>query len=160
MLISLTLISIFSISALVHLVQKKLPFSVCPVCAGVAGTWLWLVALNFFGYIHDLVVPAILMGGSVVGIAYQIEKKIAGENFSLFYKTLFMGGGFLAAWSLLNEQWGIFLIASAVSLQIALVVTRFAPKKNAVQRNGSGEIEKLSHGMSRQELVKKMNDCC
>ena len=52
-------------------------FKICPVCAGFAGTWLWMLIGMLLGLIptSDFQLPtAFLMGGSVVGIAYQIGK--------------------------------------------------------------------------------------
>src|SRR3990167_6999972 len=71
MLIITTVISILAISVFVSLVNRILSFAVCPICAGVFLTWVGLVSAHFMGYSIDLVVPGLLMGGSVVGIAFQ-----------------------------------------------------------------------------------------
>src|SRR3989344_2086029 len=102
MLIIFSTISILAIISLAWVLNRVLPFKVCPICVGVFGTWLWMLAAKFLGYEIDIMIPAILMGGSVVGIAYQIEKRniIAGvsANESFIWKAFFIPGGFVVAY--------------------------------------------------------------
>ena len=75
-MIATTLISILTIALAVFGANRFLPFKICSVCAGVAGTWMWLLAGIFLGHEIDPLIPAVLMGGSVVGIYYQIKDKL------------------------------------------------------------------------------------
>jgi len=59
MFIVITTISIVAITGLVWGAKKILPFPVCPICAGVSGTWLWMLGLRFLGYPIDIAVLAI-----------------------------------------------------------------------------------------------------
>ena len=115
MLITITAASILAITALTWLVKKILPTGVCPVCAGVFLTWVGLLGAYNFGYQIDLAVPALLMGGTVVGIAYQLEKKIVNSSVEklLLFKALFMSAGFVAAYGIMEQLWTEFVIAVA-----------------------------------------------
>ncbi|MEK7190231.1 MAG: hypothetical protein AAB661_00500, partial [Patescibacteria group bacterium] len=56
----------------------KLPFQICPICAGVSLTWLWMLfgmGLGFLSVEKYQMVIAILMGGSVIGIVNKLEEK-------------------------------------------------------------------------------------
>jgi len=147
MLIFITIISILLITLAVWIINKILPFRVCPICAGVSLTWLWLIAACFFGYHIDLLIPAILMGGSVVGIAYQIEKRLALPNTQLLWKTLFVSVGFIAVYGVLTRSWSISLASF-----IFLLLTTYIFLSSFVAQSGQNEmIEKLEE---------KMKDCC
>ncbi len=55
----------------------------CVICAGVSLTWIGLLVLRFLDVTVDSVVLAMLMGESVVGIYYLLEKKV-NERFHVF----------------------------------------------------------------------------
>lgn len=139
MLITITVISILVISALVWLANKILPFAVCPVCAGTFLTWVWLVGAHFLGYEINLTIPALLMGGTVVGIAYQLEKKFAKPL--LLWKALFIPAGFVSAYSILEQMWIVFLVAIMFMFLMSLALLP-------------------SRGESASGLEKKIEDCC
>ena len=149
MTIALTVASILGITALAHFAKRILPFKVCPICAGVFITWVWLLGAHFVGYPIDLVVPALLMGGSVVGIAYSLEKRflnISAERL-LLWKVLFIPAGFVAAYSLLAQLWTALLFAAAFLLLVSFLFL-----------SESGKTE--SHKETVKEIEKKMKDCC
>lgn len=149
MLITLTVISILTITLVVWLPNRVLPFTICPICAGVFLTWVGLVSAHFLGYDIDLVIPALLMGGSVVGIAYQLEKK--SHNLSadalLLWKVFFMPAGFVAAYGLLNQWWAVFGIA-VVALVLASFLFLSAGRTARARAATTDEIEK------------RLKDCC
>ncbi len=167
MLIAIVTISILAITGLTWLLNRILPFKICPICAGVSLTWLWMLAAKFLGYEIDLLILAMLMGGSVVGIAYQIEKKLlarrslarpaepwrsGGEGgpdgrSPLLWKTLFIPVGFVAAYGILMQWWSVFLVSIIFLLQIAFIF--LSPKKESRGRN-----QKVG------ELEEKMKNCC
>ena len=160
MLITITAISILAITALVWLANRSLPFRVCPICAGVFITWVWLLGAHFLGYRIDLIVPALLMGGSVVGIAYQLApleaRPLTGLgkrslNMSaerlLLWKVLFIPAGFVAAYSLLAQLW-IALLFAVVFLFLVSFLFLSESGKTAPRGESAGDIEK------------KMKDCC
>ncbi|MBI4217418.1 MAG: hypothetical protein HY603_01300 [Parcubacteria group bacterium] len=151
-MIILTVISILAITCAVWMANKLLPFKVCPICAGVSGTWLWMLAASLLGYQIDFVIVAMLLGGSVVGIAYQLEKKLpagsANWRTPLLWKTIFIPAGFVAAYGILTHQWIAFLAALAFLLLASFIFLfstgdKPGPRKETVK-----------------ELEKKMKDCC
>jgi hypothetical protein len=146
MLITTTVISILAISTVVWFVNRFTPITVCPVCAGVFITWMWLVIAHTIGYQIDLVVPALLMGGSVVGIAYQTERKLknlpAGRI--IFWKILFIPSGFAAAYGILEQLSTVLVVAIIFLLMVSLLLVK---KTNTRNESASG-------------LEKKMEDCC
>lgn len=144
MLISVTVLSILVIALLIWLANKLLPFAICPICAGVFLTWLGLIGARFAGYDIDPIVPAILMGGSVVGIAYQLDKKFSAlsSEARMFWKMLSMPAGFVAVYALLMEQWVVLAIAF-----VFLIVISVALALCAQARIRSGKVSSLERAM-------------
>lgn len=106
-------ISILLISGVVLVIRKISPsFKVCPICAGVSGTWFWMLIASYSGYPVDLAIVGLLMGGSVVGMAYQLERKIR-VNKVLAWKILFIPAGFVGAYSLIYFSGLVLVIFSA-----------------------------------------------
>ncbi len=72
------ILSILILTCVVWVLNKKLPFQICPICAGVSLTWLWMLfgmGLGFLSVEKYQMVIAILMGGSVIGIVNKLEEK-------------------------------------------------------------------------------------
>lgn len=90
---------------------------------------------------------AILMGGSVVGIAYQLEKRLPAQRSAIAWKMIFIPIGFAAVYALLNEWWG----ALAVALVFLCITAWFFL---LAARPGKAEDKKIS------ELEKEMKKCC
>lgn len=149
MLIVITLFSILTIASFVWFANQFLPFTVCPLCAGVFLTWVGLMSAHFSGYQITLTIPALLMGGSVVGSMYQLEKKFRGvsANALLLWKMFFVLVGFLAAYSVLEQRWTVLFFAA-----VFLIAVSFAPlfssRTATLRKEATGDIEK------------KMEDCC
>lgn len=147
MLIILTLISIVVLTVVAWVVRKMIKLNLCPVCVGVAGTWLWLVIAYFGGYQIELIIPAMLMGGSVVGVMSKLERLIE-LKFVLVWKTIFVVSGFLAMNSLITSQWLVLTMGIIIAIIATLI---FRTGKIEVNKAGS---EKF------QELKEKMKNCC
>lgn len=143
MLITIAVISILAISALAWLVNKVLSLAVCPICAGTFLTWVWLVGAHFLGYEINLAVPALLMGGTVVGVMYKLEKKFSDLPSArlLLWKILFVPAGFAAAYAVLEQMWIAFFLAIGFLLLLSLAL--LSPRAE-----------------SAGALEKKMEDCC
>lgn len=156
-----TTVSILAITALVWLAEKNLPLGVCPICAGVSATWIGLIALKFAGYSIDMLLPAILMGGSIVGIAYRLEKRLPAGKFKLLFKTIFIPAGFMAAYGLLSSSWIIFF-CSLVALALALYSfgkINWLDKNEARQPTGAVEKSGIENA-DKRKLEKEMKNCC
>ena len=62
------------------MINKKSPIQICPPCAGVTLTWLWMLFGMWFGLLsvsrYELL-TAILMGASIGGIVTELKKMFA-----------------------------------------------------------------------------------
>ncbi|OGD30388.1 hypothetical protein A2833_02000 [Candidatus Azambacteria bacterium RIFCSPHIGHO2_01_FULL_44_55] len=150
MIITIVIISILAISGIAALINKIPPFRICPICAGVAGTWFWLligIHLNLLKNENWKLITAILMGGSVVGIAYQIAKRLGPRKSEVLFKALFIPVGFIAVYGLLGSLWIIFV--PAILFLAVLAALFIKSPAGTVKTNESVE-----------EIKKRMEDCC
>ena len=148
--IFISTLSVLVVTGVVWVLNRVLRLRVCPICAGVFCTWLWIVIGLFLGLLEAenwKMIAAIAMGGSVVGIAYQAEKKLAGSKLLLF-KTLFIPAGFVAIYGALMG-WRLIFLAALVFL--ALVAFMFFYL-----------LAHRSHHESKttEDLEEKMKNCC
>lgn len=142
-----TIFSILAISGMGWAAKKMLRIPLCPICFGVGATWLWMLVARSLGHAVDTTILAILLGGSVAGIAYQVEKRLPPGRSALAWKTLFIPPGFVAAYALAAPQWILFALTS-----VALVLlTAFFLLPPAAAGEQSETVE---------ELKKKMQQCC
>ena len=143
---TIAIVSILAITLMTWLANKVLPFTVCPICAGVFLTWTGLVSAHLLGYQVDLVIPALLMGGSVVGIAYQLEKRAFGRSSDarMFFKMLFMPAGFIAMYAVLEGLWFVFAGALAVLAVVSFVLLS----------------KRARHAEAPLRLEKELEKCC
>ena len=144
-IILITTLSILAITGFAWLSTKFLPFPVCPICVGVTGTWIWMLAARLAGFAFDASMLAILLGGSVVGVAYQLEKHLPQGRSPLLWKTLFLPIGFVAAYGLTVPHWS--LLAMAVAALLLLTGVFFVPRRHA--EKNSAAVEKLERDMKK-----------
>ena len=149
-------ISILVITFLAWLINKLLPFKVCPICAGVSGTWFLLlvgILLGWLSLANYYLLIAVLMGGTVVGIAYQGEKRlnIAPENFLKFKTAVIVPGFVLVYFALASIGWLALVIEAAVLVAVMYLyfVQPFLKERPPVR-----DKEKVA------ELEDKMKNCC
>lgn len=150
--IVIAVFSMFLISGLAWLSRRILHGAViCPICAGVAGTWAWIVAGMYLGLLESeswKLIAAIAMGGSVVGIAYKMEKHLFLRCSPMFWKMLFIPTGFVLVYSVLLWWWAGF----AVSFSLCVVWLLSCIKKS---RHNSA-----SDSAAVKMLEEKMKDNC
>lgn len=120
---------------------------VCPVCAGVAGTWLWMLAARLAGIAIDGAVLAMLLGASVVGFAQWIETRLPAGRSPLLWKVLALALGFAAAYGLAAERWLLALAAAAV---LGLVAAFFLRPRRTV----------AGDSVAVAKLEERMKKCC
>jgi len=142
-----TIASILAIAGLAWAASRALQLSLCPICCGVAGTWLWMLVARHYGVAVDASMLSILLGGSVVGIAYLLEKRLASGRSQLLWKTLFIPLGFAAAYALLASHWAPL----AAALLALLLLTAYFLWPRAGEQPTSSAV---------QELESKMKNCC
>lgn len=143
----LALASIVVIAALAWAARRWLGAPLCPVCVGVGGTWLWLLVARELGFGADTTVLALLLGGSVAGLAGQLEKRLPAGRSPLAWKALFIPPGFVVAHALASQRW---LLAAAMALALAAVSAWFLFPRVAAARD-SEQVE---------ALTRKMENCC
>lgn len=119
--ILITSLSILAIAALAWVAKLVLRVRVCPICLGVGGTWLWVVVARFLRFAVDTSMLPILLGGSVVGVAYQLEKHLPQGRSPLLWKTLFIPAGFIAAYGLAVPDWTALAAAMVALLPLAAI---------------------------------------
>ncbi len=147
-LIALLSIIVFALGAYL---LGKLNVKICPICAGVSGTWLWMLAGVWSGRLMAAeyqLIAAMLMGGSAVGIAYQLEKKLPNSASFLLWKVFFITSGFLATYGVI---YGIGAYAFAGLGLGALSYFVFLKKHSAKSKDLSP---------AARELKEKMKNCC
>ena len=132
------------LTVLVYLLNRANFFRVCSICAGIAGVWIGLVVLRLAGRSVDPVVLALLLGGSVVGAMYLIEKE--AHELHLYQKTGLVLAGFAGAYGIVVESW----------VEAALGILAFALLYMLVRR-GTGRHDAAP---ANKDLIKKMEDCC
>src|SRR3989338_6263239 len=141
------ILSILIITLVVWLVNKKLPVQICPVCAGVFLTWLWMFIGMSLGklLIANYQLPvSVLMGGTVVGLMSKLEQFI-NLKFVLIWKMIFVVSGFTAVYSLITDQWGIFAIGVIVDIVVTLIFKTYGAEKE---------------NLNLKELKEKIKNCC
>lgn len=145
------LVSIGAITVVTWLLNERnlLPIKVCAICAGTAGTWIWLlvaVVSGWISFVSYMPVIAIFMGGSVVGIAYQGEKYLKSGRSALLWKALFIPLGFGLVWSVTQFVFGFVILGVLVLLAIAGFFLELPLRKGDAVR--------------AERLEKDMKDCC
>ncbi len=142
------LISIISIAALFivlliikEILPKKYKNSLCAICAAVSLTWvsfLMLYKLNLFG---NIIIIALLMGQSIVGIFYLLEKKVK-EDLKLFQLPFLITLTIIAYYAIVPKDAGKEIIFIA-SLWVLFTIV-YLHKSNKTFSN----------------LTKKIIECC
>jgi hypothetical protein len=139
--------SILGIAALVWTVNRLSKTLWCPICVGVAGTWLWMIVARYAGVSIDPTMLAILLGGSVAGTAYLLEKHLPQDRSKLLWKTLFIPIGFIGAYGVAAQDWTLFAGAMVAALILSAVFFRAAPTAGA-------------DSPTVADLERRMKDCC
>lgn len=114
---------------------------ICTICLLVSGVWLVLLVLYWLGIKIDLKIPALLMGGTIVGIMYTL-----GSNWSFRVRLTYLIFGFGSVYALLNSFWLIAGLAVAGAFGVVL-----GARRDRVHEEKNSQIV---------ELEKKMKNCC
>ena len=151
--IALVTLAVFVIALLVSWVSRIVPFRICPVCAGVLGTWAALLLFRFFGYEVDDRMLAVLMGGSAVGVMYTVDRQLP-RGLSLLCKLLIVATGFGAAYALVLEHWVIgFSLVAAILIEVMLA--------RIISRSGQGEgSDGTAVSGRRRDIEERLKNCC
>lgn len=109
--------------------RTVLNWKICSLCAAVASVWIGLLAGYWMGNFSNLVLAAPLLGASVVGVYYLIEKKTE-ERLYIFRLPFFLSL-LLAVYLLLGEVSqiiDILLVGFLWGIAVIIYIYRENPK--------------------------------
>jgi hypothetical protein len=116
------------------LVKGVLKRKFCVICASVSLTWVTLLVLYWLGRFDEPVLIAVLMGQSIVGMYYLLEKKLP-EQLHLFRLPFLLSATFVVyvALSAAHEWVGVaVLLAVMWFVLIGVYVYRSNPRMSRV----------------------------
>lgn len=143
-----------SISDCAAATSNGMKTNICPFCVMVSALWLILSAGMAWGYFDsaDYLLPtALLMGGTVVGVAYQGEKKLVwAASRSLLWKMLTVPLGMALSYFALTHpsRWVV-----AVEFVILLSLARLLFVKRSAD-SGLTSTERV------RSIEEQMKQCC
>jgi len=86
LIIWISITALFFIMLIIKTITK---WRFCALCASISVTWLTLLGLYWAKAFNDPLLIALLIGNSVVGIYYLVEKKIT-EKYHVFRLPFFL----------------------------------------------------------------------
>lgn len=146
LVIALTLI----ISGFALLANRIVGARLCPPCAGVFLTGVLSFVAYRAGYLANHLIPAILLGASVTGIAYWLDARLVPGKSPALWKMLFLPAGFAFVYGLLSES----LAISAGSLAAAAILILYYARIPSQRDEGAADRRSIA------EIKEKMKDCC
>jgi|SRR3989344_3123941 len=111
----------FALLIVKKFIGEKLKKNFCAICGAVSLTWLALLALYWLGIFQNKIIIALLLGGSIVGIFYLVERKVR-ERLKIFrlpflltliflaYLLLEIPKDIIADAIFLAVLWGVFIL--------------------------------------------------
>lgn len=106
--------SIISLFIVLLIIKKMNKFRFCVICASVLLTWIGFLVLYWLGLFDELILIAVLMGGSVVGFYYWLEKRT--KEFLHLFRLPVLLTMILLTYVLLNK------VEDAVSIIVLILV--------------------------------------
>lgn len=148
MTLILALTSIVVIAILAWGVRRISGIAICPICGGVAGTWLLILVLRALAIETDPAIVAMLIGGSAVGMAYQVAKRIPEDRAPGLWLAIAVPLGFAAAYGVAYAEWPL---AAAGVVGYGITAWVFRSVNTQGQSKKSPAVERLK---------KEMEQCC
>ncbi|MEK7606964.1 MAG: hypothetical protein AAB444_02115 [Patescibacteria group bacterium] len=137
---------------------------VCAICAAVSLTWAGFLYAYLSGRSVDPLVLALLMGGSVVGLMYAMQKTFEKHGWThfWFFRWLIITFGMAFCWALLNERWVMTGVAALLGVLLGLFVFSFSRKPSVAVASSSAAQDQKSIEWSRakREFEERMKQCC
>ncbi|MBI2406223.1 MAG: hypothetical protein HYZ07_01405 [Candidatus Harrisonbacteria bacterium] len=127
-------------------IRKLFKLPICPICAGVAGTWGWMLVAHYAGYAIDMTVVTLLAGGTPVGIAYTLEKRLPTGRSAMLWKLFIIPTGFAAIYGVLTAN--VLWLAGGVAAWLTVAAVFFRRTSNV---SGNTEVNRFEKGLK---------DCC
>ena len=138
-------------------IQTKLPFNVCAICIAVTTTWLILIVMWFFGVYVSLILLAILMGMSISGIMYKLEKFFSKKKLNNFWiiRIVIVVGCMYSVYALLNKQWNLLVLIAILGLILVSIFSLL------FQGTTHGDVITEQKKLGRKSsIIKRLDDCC
>lgn len=132
--------------------MQKLKIKICPVCVAVSFTWLLISAGIAAGLLESenwKLIMAITMGGTAVGVAFQMEKRF-GWRGSMIRIVIITIGFILAYFAVGNIS--LWTLAAEAIIILILGYLFFVFKVG----NGANTAD----SKKLKELEEKMKNCC
>lgn len=149
-------------------IKRHFKIKICAICAAVSLTWVSLLTLRALNvYEIDPAIIATLLGGSVVGILYQLENTFKEKQYRKFWiiRIFIITGGFHLAYMLATEnEFGI--ISGLIVLLLVFIITiriMFWNKKKAKKQVKKKKPEKKLDQDKKaaiKKLEESLEDCC
>lgn len=129
--------------------------AVCPICMGVSGTWLSLsiaVVATYLPLATWEMPIALLMGGSIVGIAYQGVQRIAwAAARPVLWKTLVLVPGFALAHAALRNLSLVVIVIEMIILSIIMYAYFWRTRARQYAEYRGGRLAAIK---------KQLKNCC
>lgn len=141
-------------------IKQLIGRKVCAICAAVSLTWFVLLILKLLGFTIDILVIAVLMGQSIVGLMYKIEeyfKKKALPKFWLI-RILIITGGTLFVYWLLKEKYFLLIPLLVAGAFLLIFVSSMISKKSSREINEVENPDDYKKAVSKLEEM--MENCC
>jgi len=124
--------------------QKFSPFNICAICLAVSLSWLALLTLWLLGNPVSILAIGILMGMSISGTMYKMEKLFKDKKVQNFWfvRLVLIIGGFYFIVELLNRHWNAATMILIFTI-ILIILATF-----------------LFQGITHKEGTKKLDNCC
>ena len=167
----LSIIILFFLFALIisPFVRKYFGFKICAICAASSITWLILLSIKTLKiYEIDNTIIAILMGGSVVGIMYELGRYFKKNSIKHFWivRVLEVTIGFYIVYSItIGDAYmiGIGIIGILLIIVIVLMLrllSRDKESKSTKTKRKKDKISKQEKLDAINKLEKSLEDCC
>ena len=75
-MLALILLIIIGLFAILLVLKQAFSLKICVLCASIFLTWTSLLVLYKLGKFHNVVLLSLLMGQSITGIYYALEKRV------------------------------------------------------------------------------------
>jgi hypothetical protein len=87
-------------------ISRFIKLKICAICATVTSTWLFLWILKFLGYEIPFLILGILMGESLTGLMYYLEKRAKKQKHILLLRPVVIFLGTLVIYLLIKFVFG------------------------------------------------------
>lgn len=142
--ILVAMMSMLALTGLAWIASRVSHLAICPVCIGISGTWLGLLAARSAGFAVDATVLGILLGATVLGVVQWRAEQLRQGSSALLWKALAIPIGSAAAYGLAAGLWST---AALAGLAFALLALAFQASRQAPE--DSAAVSQLEERMKR-----------